>query len=170
MQQKTIITIFFVSIVFVGLIIWGTAPKSNTIASVQDAPDANSGPSGLTVQETLYDFGTISMANGKTNHVFKVSNTTKNDIEVKAVSTSCMCTNAYIVSADGDKGPFGMLGMGYVPPANERIKAGESRDIKVVYDPNAHGPSGVGMIDRYIYLTDASGGTLQLEIKAVVTP
>ena len=55
-------------------------------------------------------------------------------------------------------------------PANEIIKAGESRKIRVVYDPNAHGPAGVGQIDRFIELTDSNGAKLQLEIKANVTP
>ena len=81
-----------------------------------------------------------------------------------------MCTNAYIVNGGRETGPFGMQGMGFVPPANELIKAGESRDIKVVYDPNAHGPSGVGAIDRYVFLTDEAAGKIQLEIKALVTP
>ena len=82
-----------------------------------------------------------------------------------------MCTTAFIVGPDGNvKGPFGMPGMGYVPPANEIIKAGESRIIRIVYDPNAHGPAGVGQIDRFVTLTDSDGGTLQFEIKALVTP
>lgn len=170
MEQKTVITIFFVSIAFVGLIIWGTAPKGNTAASVQDAPGAGSGQSALTTPETVFDFGTIRMADGNVNHVFKVTNTTGSDVYVKTLTTSCMCTSAYIVRVNGETGPFGMPSMGYVPPVNETIKAGESRDIKVVYDPNAHGPAGVGTIDRFAYLTDANGGTLQLEIKAVVTP
>ena len=63
-----------------------------------------------------------------------------------------------------------MPGMGFVPPANEVIKAGEIRAIRVVYDPNAHGPAGVGQIDRFVELTDSSGGAIQLEIKALVTP
>ena len=76
-----------------------------------------------------------------------------------------------MVKGDGStKGPFGMAGMGYVPPANETIKPGESRIVRVVYDPNAHGPAGVGQIDRFVTLTDSSGGTLQFEIKALVTP
>ena len=128
------------------------------------------GPTQLTATETLYDFGTISMKNGLVNRVFKVTNPSDKDIVVKRVHTSCMCTNAFIESARGEKGPFGMDGMGYVPPADETIKAGESLDIKVVYDPNAHGPAGVGAIDRYVYLEDATGGELQFEIKAVVTP
>jgi hypothetical protein len=57
-----------------------------------------------------------------------------------------------------------------VPKANELIKAGSSLDIEVVYDPAAHGPAGVGAVDRFVYLTEPNGGTLELEIKAVVTP
>lgn len=124
----------------------------------------------LQVSEKLYDFGTISMAKGKVNHVFKVANNTDKDINVKTVTTSCMCTAAYIEKENSEKGPFGMPGMGYVPPADEILKAGESRDIKVVYDPAAHGPAGVGAIDRFVYLADTDGGTDQLEIKANVTP
>lgn len=110
------------------------------------------------------------MKNGLVSHVFKVTNSSVKDIYLKKINTSCMCTAAYLESAGGEKGPFGMEGMGYVPPVNEIIKAGESRDIKVVYDPNAHGPAGVGAIDRAIYLTDGSDAVFQLEITAMVTP
>lgn len=134
------------------------------------APQDSGAVGSMTVSEKLFDFGTISMKDGLVDHVFKVTNSSDKDIYIKKVYTSCMCTNAYIDGADGEKGPFGMEGMGYLPPANEIIKAGESRNIKVVYDPNAHGPAGVGAIDRFVYLTDASGGTLRLEIKATVTP
>lgn len=82
-----------------------------------------------------------------------------------------MCTSAFIVGPDGIlKGPFGMIGHGAVPPANEIIKAGDSLIIRAVFNPNAHGPAGVGKIDRFITLTDTNGGTLNLEIKATVTP
>lgn len=126
--------------------------------------------SQLQASEKIYDFGTISMAKGNVEKIFKVANPTDRDIFVKTVTTSCMCTSAYIVKDGSEKGPFKMPGMGYVPPANETIKAGGSMDIKVVYDPNAHGPAGVGIIDRFVYLADAEGGKIQLEIKANVTP
>ncbi len=164
MNKKTIIIGTFIVLGLIGLVFWS---RSNQIVGITQ----NSGAiSSLSVSEKLYDFGTISMKNGLVNHVFKVINSSDNDVYVGKVNTSCMCTRAYIEDASGEKGPFGMEGMGYLPPANEIIKAGESRDIKVVYDPNAHGPAGVGVIDRFVYLTDASGGTLQFEIKAVVTP
>jgi hypothetical protein len=126
----------------------------------------------LTAPEAFHDFGTISMKNGNVSKEFTVTNSTNENVTVKTVFTSCMCTTALIVQADGStKGPFGMPGHGgAVPPANELIKAGESRTIRVVYDPNAHGPAGVGQTNRFIIVTDAYGGNLQLEIKALVTP
>ncbi|HEY4523350.1 MAG TPA: DUF1573 domain-containing protein [Candidatus Paceibacterota bacterium] len=163
MKKTIIISVGFV-LGLVGLVFWG---MNSQTAGVPQNPGAIS---SLMALEKLYDFGTISMKNGLVSRVFKVTNSSDKDIYVKKISTSCMCTKAYIGGVNGEKGPFGMESMGYLPPANETIRAGESRDVKVVYDPNAHGPAGVGVIDRFVYLTDASGGTLQLEIKAVVTP
>jgi hypothetical protein len=59
---------------------------------------------------------------------------------------------------------------GPVARANETIGAGETRTIRVVFDPNAHGPAGVGPIVRQIALSDATGGALLLEIRANVRP
>ena len=170
MKPKTIITALVVVLVFAGLFAFGYAGKGGTAASVQNANGSNAG-SLLAASESLYDFGTISMKNGDVSYDFKISNQTEKDIMVPTLVTSCMCTSAFIVEADGSlKGPFRMPGMGYVPPANEVVKAGESRIIRVVYNPNAHGPAGVGRIDRFAILTDSSGNTLRLEIKANVTP
>jgi len=52
---------------------------------------------------------------------------------------------------------------------NDTIKAGETREIEVVFDPNAHGPAGVGLIERVVRL-EYGEKTLELNIKAVVTP
>ncbi|HEY4495931.1 MAG TPA: DUF1573 domain-containing protein [Candidatus Paceibacterota bacterium] len=170
MKTKTITTILLIILVFAGLFVWGYSTRGGTKASLQNASASNS-KNSLTVSETLYDFGTISMKDGDVVKEFTVINPTAQDIIVKTILTSCMCTSAFVVKPDGSvKGPFKMPGMGYVPLANEIIKAGESRVIRVVYDPNAHGPAGVGRIDRFITLTDTSGGALQLEIKALVTP
>ncbi|MDO8593717.1 MAG: DUF1573 domain-containing protein [bacterium] len=172
MESKTISIIAVILVVLVGLFVWGYSGGKGNTASVQGAAAAaTAGASKLIAPETFYDFGTISMKNWTVAKEFKVTNPTDRDITISTVLTSCMCTNAFIVEQDGStKGPFGMPGMGYVPPADETIKAGESRMIRVVYDPNAHGPAGVGRIDRFVTLTDSSGGTLQFEIKALVTP
>ena len=147
--------------------------KGSSTASVQEVGGSHPAKttSQLTTPETFYDFGTISMKDGLATKEFTVTNPTDKDLTVKTLVTSCMCTKAFIVKSEGTvKGPFGMPGMGYVPPADELIKTGESRVIRVVYDPNAHGPAGVGRIDRFATLTDADGNELQFEIKATVTP
>lgn len=163
-MNKTIIVISIIIVAVAGLMWWGR--------STQKPTEADSGPQGvLTATEKFYDFGTISMKNGLVTKDFVVTNPTDKDVFVPTLVTSCMCTKALMVEPDGTtKGPFGMPAMGYVPPVNETIKAGESRTIRVVYDPNAHGPAGVGPIDRFAILTDKSGGKLQFEIKALVTP
>jgi len=171
MKTKTIIITLTVLLVLGGLLAWSYAKNGASASAVQGA-GAGSSKSALTASETLYDFGTISMRDGNVEKVFTITNPTSQDITVNTVVTSCMCTAAFIVGENGStKGPFGMPGhSGFVPPANEIIKAGESRVIRVVYDPNAHGPAGVGAIDRFVSLTDSARGTLQLEIKALVTP
>lgn len=168
MKTKTIIilTCLVIAILFV----WGYFSNGNT-AAIQGVSTSNASKGALTAAEIFYDFGRISMKNGDVSKDFTVTNATAEDITLKTVLTSCMCTSAFIVELDGGmKGPFKMPGMGYVPPANEIIKVGESRVIRVVYNPNAHGPAGVGAIDRFVYLTDSEGGKIQLEIKALVTP
>ncbi|MDO8664590.1 MAG: DUF1573 domain-containing protein [Candidatus Liptonbacteria bacterium] len=166
-MKNTIIIIVLVSIGLLGLMWWG-AQNTTTVSS--SPPEQSETVSALVASEKLYDFGTISMAKGNVTHTFAVTNPTDKDILVNNLTTSCMCTAAYIVEGNSKIGPFGMPGMGFAPKANMLIKAGETRNIDVVYDPNAHGPAGVGPVDRLVYLVDTNGGTLELEIKAVVTP
>ena len=169
MNKKTVFIGALVIVAIVGLMLWGRANAGKGVANHAGAPQG-AVASSLTAAETLYDFGTISMKNWTVSHLFTVTNGTNAPVYLTSVYTSCMCTAAYLETPKGEKGPFGMQGMGYLPPANETIAPGESREVKVVYDPNAHGPAGVGAIDRFVYLVDDKGGTLQLEVKAVVTP
>ncbi|MEK7669202.1 MAG: DUF1573 domain-containing protein [Patescibacteria group bacterium] len=172
--MKTTNIIILACVIVIGLFVWGYFSKGGTTASVQGVSETNSTASKslLIASEKFYDFGTISMKNGNVIKEFTVTNSGDKDVTVGTVLTSCMCTTALIVGPDGStKGPFGMAGHGgSVPPANEIIKVGESRIIRVVFNPNAHGPAGVGPIDRFITITDTSGDTLQFEVKAVVTP
>ena len=163
-MKKTGLIIVAIVIVIVGLMFWGRNNQSSSPTQNTNAASA------LLASEKLYDFGSISMKDGLVNHIFKITNSSDKDVLVKKIVTSCMCTEAYIESDGKEKGPFSMEGMGYIPSVNETIKAGESRNVKVVYDPNAHGPAGVGSINRYIMLTDSDGSALQIEIKALVTP
>ena len=126
--------------------------------------------SALSAPETLYDFGEVRMKDGKVSHRFKVVNPTEKDLIAEYLSTSCMCTTAYIVDDKSQSGPYGMEGMGSSGKAKLLFKPLETREIEVVFDPNAHGPAGVGPLQRFVTLTDATGGKLRLEIKGLVKP
>ncbi|PJE58536.1 MAG: hypothetical protein COU81_00135 [Candidatus Portnoybacteria bacterium CG10_big_fil_rev_8_21_14_0_10_36_7] len=167
MNNKTLIIIIILIILGFGVLIWWASLNQENNSSVLGT---NNSQSVLTASEKVYDFGTISMKDGKVEKVFKVTNSSAQDITISSIVTSCMCTVAYLETADGERGPFGMPGHGLVPKVNETIGAGETREVKVVYDPNAHGPAGVGNIDRFITLTDKTGAKFNLEIKATVTP
>jgi hypothetical protein len=182
MDKKTIVSLIVILIGITGLVWWSKVADSRALrTSVGGSHPAITGAADgkLTAEETVYDFGKISMKDGNVTKVFKVSNTGSEDVNLTNISTSCMCTAAYLLRADGSKiGPFGMPGHGGntdMPghgggKAGEIITAGESREIEVVYDPNAHGPAGIGTIDRFVYLQDENGAKLELEIKAQVTP
>ena len=167
-MKKIINGIVVVVVIVVGLAWLGrwaqprVARPSNQLASA---------PSALAVAPSAYDFGTISMANGLVSRSFTVSNPTNQEIRLTQIVTSCMCTTAYLETASGEQGPFGMPGHGGPTRAvSEVIKPGEARAVRVVFDPGAHGPAGVGPIERVVELTEAGGATRQLAIKALVTP
>ena len=165
MNTKTIFAGAFVLLAIGGLFFWG---RVNQAAS-SETPSGSA--SALAAAETFYDFGKISMKNGNVEKTFEIVNPTGKDITLASLTTSCMCTTAFIVNGGTRRGPFGMPGHGGpVPRANEVIPAGGKLGIAVVYDPNAHGPAGVGPVNRLVYLVDDDGGKLELEVKANVTP
>src|SRR3989344_5347942 len=163
-MNKNIVITALAVLGIVGLFFWGAqnraSPENNTSAK-----------SMMAAAETFHDFGTISMARGTVEKMFEIANPTDRDIMLENLTTSCMCTNAFIVKSGERRGPYGMPGhSGSVPKARELVRAGEKLTIAVVYDPAAHGPAGVGSIDRFVYIEDDTGAKLELEIKANVTP
>ena len=164
-MNKTTIAAGALVLGVIGLFVWGAENRASLPGN------SVSQKSALAAAETFYDFGEISMKNGNVEKMFEVTNPTDKDITLQSLTTSCMCTTAFIVKDGVRRGPFGMVGHGSsVPRANEVVPAGGKLAINVVYDPNAHGPAGVGPVDRLVYLVDDVGGQLELEIKANVTP
>ncbi len=163
--MKNLILIFgFVTIaVIVIAVVFKPAPSSeNQPASV------NSSVSVL--GSSSYDFGVVSMAKGEVTRDFRIKNNSTGKVEIKKIYTSCMCTTAWFINGKIEKGPFGMAGHGYVPPVKEYLGSGEEAVIKVVFDPTAHGPAGVGPIQRAIYIEGADSMLAQLEFSANVAP
>ena len=81
-----------------------------------------------------------------------------------------MCTTVKFIQGGKETGPFGMPGHGFVPPLKKTVAPNEEVAVSVTFDPTAHGPAGVGPIERAIYLYGKSDLLLQLDISASVTP
>ena len=90
------------------------------IASAQGLPQIpglNSAPPGpqpkVQVMNPLYDFGT-ALEGKMVDHVFKIQNTGKGELEIRGVKTSCGCTAA--------------------APSKNHLAPGEEADISVGFD------------------------------------
>lgn len=130
----------------------------------------NAAAAVLSAETTSHDFGRISMADGIVKKIFTISNTTATPVLIEKIYTSCMCTEAVLKTPSGDKGPFGMPGHGVVPSVREEVEAGGTRELVVSFDPAAHGPAGVGRIERLVSVVTDDGGTVEFTIRATVTP
>mgnify|MGYP001560368993 FL=1 len=143
-------------------IIW--AIKSESVES-----DASQGTPKLALEIDRFDFGDVSMANGLAKKTVKITNQGDGDLKISRMQTSCMCT-VVAVDVGGKRSPeFGMPGHGDGGPANwsQVIKPGESGELEMIFDPNAHGPDAVGPITREIDIFSNDGN--QDGSKTVIT-
>ncbi|MDP3762916.1 MAG: DUF1573 domain-containing protein [bacterium] len=165
MNKTTVITIA-IAVALLGGIIWTARPNAeNNTASVP-----LSSIKTLKAEETNFDFGRISMAAGKVKHAFKIENTGSGPVAIEKMYTSCMCTEALLMTNGKQFGPYGMPGHGFAPKINGNINPGEEATVEVVFDPAAHGPAGVGRIQRIVTIENNAGEALELGFSAMVTP
>ena len=159
-------TIGGIAIVIVALI-WFGQPKSTN--SQGDSNGGNTAPF-LSLSESSFDFGTISMAAGKVSRIVTIKNAGAKPIILGKLYTSCMCTVVKMAHAGKEFGPYGMQGHGFIPSMDEVLASGEEANLEVTFDPAAHGPAGVGRISRIVYLENDAGTPLQIKFKTFVTP
>lgn len=185
-NQRTYLWIV-IGIVVIGGLVWIGRPSSPS----NSPPTASAQPTNaLAADSSTFDFGSISMAAGTVSHAFTLTNRNEEEVTVERLYTSCMCTTASLVignpstpnrsslrsdgtgqAGTGRKrlGPYGMPGHGFTPKINEVIAPDETATIEVVFDPAAHGPAGVGPVERIVYL-ETPQGAQELTIRALVTP
>lgn len=168
-SKKDIIIGAVISLALLGGLIWvaGSSAKRSTTSKSPQVPSALR---PLVADAPFYDFGKISMAAGTVRRGFAVKNTSAAPIIAAKLYTSCMCTTATLRAGDNTYGPYGMPGHGFTPRINAAIAPGETAQISVAFDPAAHGPAGVGAIQRTVTLETDSGGALELRFSALVTP
>lgn len=81
-----------------------------------------------------------------------------------------MCTEAALVESGKRIGPFGMPGHGRIPEINRLVQPGQEVIVEALFDPNAHGPAGIGRINRVISVLVGSQSKVELKLAAYVTP
>lgn len=124
----------------------------------------------LSPDQYAYDFGAISMAKGKVSKKFTLANSDSVPATITKLFTSCMCTQAQLQVGDKKWGPYGMVGHGYIPNIAAEIAPGQNGEVEVIFDPAAHGPAGVGQIERQVTVEQNGQSPLTLTIQATVTP
>jgi hypothetical protein len=149
----------------------GNAPKASAGAASQSGvPMVSSNSAPLTSREASFDFGSISMAAGKVTHRYRIANGSADPLVIQKIYTSCMCTTATLVKGVQQFGPFGMPGHGPIPAINQTLVPGEKAYVEVVFDPAAHGPAGVGPIERVVTIENSARQPFELAFAARVTP
>ena len=150
--------------ILAAVVLGGAFLLSSTTPQEGVAPDNQiQVASALTVDKELHDFGEVDIYGGVVTTEFQLTNTGTEDVTITDGTTSCGCTNAEI-------GGIG-FGMHEEMARDFVIPGGETKPLTVIYDPLAHGPSGVGLAQRSVYLATNSSVTPELEvrIKALVT-
>ena len=105
------------------------------------------------------------MADGLVTHNFAIENSGDGSLKISGIKTSCMCTSA-IFEYNGERSPkFGM----HNNPAfwSKEIEPGQSADLEVTFDPNAHGPNATGPVTRVVFVFTNDGGTNNQETKFI---
>jgi len=135
------------------------------IFSVQGENNSQSGKPVLELETKKFDYGNVSMAKGIVKKTVNLKNTGTGNLKITKLSTSCMCTKAMLKVAGKTSPKFGMPGHGGHNPSmwSQTIKPGESGQLEIYYDPNAHGPDATGPITRTVTIlsnTNGQSGTM----------
>lgn len=163
---STIISFAAVLIVIGGLIWisktnqWDGTPNENGTEKTQ----------WIVAEESSFDFGSVSMKSGVVKHSFAIRNNSDKPVMVSKMYTSCMCTEATLSYKGENVGPYGMPSHGFLPPVNVTLEPSSEATIDVVFDPAAHGPAGVGPVQRDVFIESKESAPLTLSISANVTP
>lgn len=161
MKQKIVlITIGIITFAILGAGAWLLSKPVGVEVEKSDQAKAEVG-------ETNYDWGEIKINGGNAEKVFFIKNAGTGPLKLSGVSTSCMCTTAQVI-IDGKGSPF--FGMHQKSSWIGEVPAGKQAELKIVFDPAFHGPSGIGQMTRQIEVdtNDKNNPKLEFTLKGNV--
>jgi hypothetical protein len=125
--------------------------------------EQNQTNAGINIDFNDIDLKDIPIMGGKVQAVFVFSNTGKESVVLLNGTTSCMCTEAVIESADGTISPkITMVSYGGEGNINKVLNPGEEVKLIATFDPLAHGPDAIGPIQRQVMIRTNSIQTPEL--------
>lgn len=153
------------------IVVLGLAIMKSAASKSPGAGNTQSSVTYMTTDKAFHDFGEISMKAGKVRYQAKVKNTKDTPVIITKLHTSCMCTKSTMTVGGQTLGPFGMEGHGdTVPRIDFSLAPGQEAQVEVEFDPAAHGPSGIGLIERSVFVDMSGGARTELKFKATVKP
>ena len=152
-EGKIILSIIIGTIILVGglafLMTKASSGSGGGDKFVSDTPieKLEASPSGV------MDLGNMAYRGGIVSKTFEIKNTSDKEIALKKITTSCMCTKAKFI-VDGHESKFyGMEMNGDLNPLIDyKFPKGATAQVVFDFDPAAHGPQGIGAVDRVITL------------------
>lgn len=111
----------------------------------------------LSLDRPSHDFGTLDIYGGVVTTTFMLTNNGEEDVLIIEGSTTCGCTSGEI---DGVN-----FGMHEQMQRDVAIPAGGTKELAVIFDPLAHGPSGVGLAERAVFLKTDSRVTPEVVVR-----
>lgn len=136
-------------------------------ATSTPTPTVTSQTGQVSVEQLTHDWGQIPYSGGDVKKTFVIKNTGNGTLTLRNIQTSCMCTTAQLTIEGKNSPSFGMHSssswVGEVPPGKEAT-------LTVVFDPDFHGPSGIGAISRLIDIdtNDPTRPKLEFTLSGVV--
>lgn len=110
-----------------------------------EAAEITASPSGI------LNLGQVAYGGGIVSKSFDIKNTSGKSIKLRKITTSCMCTTAKVRIGDKETRLFGMEMNGDLNPlVDHDLPAGATAQVIFNFDPAAHGPQGIGAVDRVI--------------------
>lgn len=112
-----------------------------------EAQNLEASPSGI------MSLGRVTYGGGIVSKSFDIKNISNKNIKLRKITTSCMCTTAKVKIGDKETKLYGMEMNGDLNPLIDfDVPAGATAQVVFNFDPAAHGPAGIGAIDRVVTL------------------
>lgn len=159
MNQKFVIGVVGVTML---VLVAGVVVAVKWPANKAEVLSSSEGGSGrLQMEEKTHDWGEIPINGGKVEKVFRLTNTGEGELELANLATSCMCTTVVVSTKAGESPAFGMHEQS---TWKARLETGETAEMRVVFDPAYHGPTGKGTVTRVVSFETSDPANKQVEL------